>query len=188
VITNSALGLRRVSTIGVAFLAAALVSSASGHGGLSMEDDHCKLRFASHWMHFTGYQPDATAEREFCEDIPQTGRTIIVLDYLDDELRDLPVDFRIIRDTGDESDLESVTFFHKPAAVYPKGTLSIETAFPEPGRYVGLVTIGGETAEVSRFPFSVGSGGASEWLRIVFFGFGALGAGAALFYYSSRKS
>lgn len=165
-----------------------LAGAAHGHGGLDMEDDNCKLRFSSYFMHFTGYQPDATAEREFCEDIPQTGRTIIVLDYLDDALRELPVDFRVIHDTGDESDLDKVTFFHKPPAVYAKGTLSIEATFPEPGRYVGLVTVGSNPPEVSRFPFSVGAGGTWAWLRMVFFGVLALGAGTLLFFYSSRRT
>ena len=81
----------------------------------------CKLRVGPYLMHFTGYQPQTAPELEFCEDIPGTGPTIIVLDYLDAKLRDLPVEARIIRDTGDESNLDRVTVFHQPPAVFPRG-------------------------------------------------------------------
>ena len=46
------------------------------HGGLSLADDVCKLTIGPYTMHFTGYQPEATQEKEFCEDIPATGRTV----------------------------------------------------------------------------------------------------------------
>jgi hypothetical protein len=162
---------------------------AEAHGGLSMERDTCKLRIGSYVMHFTGYQPDSSAAREFCEDIPEIGRTVIVLDYLDDALRDLPVEVRIIRNTGDESDLEKVTVFEKPPAVYPRGSVAVEYTFPEPGRFVGLVTVGGSGPQlVSRFPFAVGTSG--FWMKIFYVGAAAaaLAAGAALFLYSSRKA
>ena len=161
-------------------------SAVSAHGGLSMEDDLCKLRIGSWNMHFTGYQPDASSAQEFCEDIPSTGRTIVVLDFLDAELRALPVEVRIIRDTGDESNLDAITVFHQPPAVYERGSLSIEHTFPEPGKFVGLVTVGGGSAQVSRFPFAVGTQGMRTLLLYVLFGAGAVAVGAVLFIYSSR--
>lgn len=172
----------------VAALAAALASApAWGHGGLSMEQDTCKLRAGPYVMHFTGYQPDSTAEREFCEDVPATGRTVIVLDYLDEKLRSRPVEVRIVRDVGDQSHLDAITVFHTPPAVYPKGSLFFEHTFPERGRFVGLVTVTGEPAQVSRFPFSVGRGSMRAWVLYGLFGAGALGLGVALFLYSSRE-
>jgi hypothetical protein len=139
-------------------------------------------------MHFTGYQPDSTSEREFCEDIPSTGRTVIVLDYLDEKLRDLPVEVRIIRDTGNESNLDAVTVFHDPPTVHARGSVSIEHNFPEYGRFVGLVTVVEDPPQVSRFPFAVGSGGSRAWALYALFGAGAMAIGAVLFAYSSRKA
>jgi hypothetical protein len=79
--------------------AAACCGGAFAHGGLSMDEDTASV--GPYLMHFVGYQPDsASGPKEFCEDIPETGRTIVVLDYLNDELRDLPTEVRIIRDTG----------------------------------------------------------------------------------------
>ena len=82
------------------------------HGGLSMEKDFCKLRLGPYAMHFTGYQPEVTGANEFCEDIPRVGHTVVALDALDEPLRDLPIEVRIIRDTGDESNLGTITVFH----------------------------------------------------------------------------
>ena len=139
-----------------ALLSALAGATAHAHGGLSMDQDMCKLRVGRYLMHFVGYQPDSAAATEFCEDIPQTGRTVVVLDYIDAELRDLPAEVRIIRDTGSEANLDEITVFHLPAAVHPTGTLHFEHVFTEPGKFVGLVSVGGAEKLVSRFPFSVG--------------------------------
>jgi hypothetical protein len=155
----------------------------AAHGGVSMENDVCKLRVGPYMMHFTGYQPKTSPELEFCEDIPGTGPTIIVLDYIDSSLRDLPVEARIIRDTGSEADLESITVYHKPAALYPRGSVVLEHTFDEPGRFVGLVTVGDQ---VSRFPFAVGTRGRRAMILYVAFGAVALAAGGFLYLYSTH--
>jgi hypothetical protein len=156
----------------------------SAHGGVSMENDLCKLRVGPYVMHFTGYQPKTSPELEFCEDIPGTGPTIIVLDYIDSKLRDLPLEARIIRDTGSEADLDAVTVYHKPAEVYPRGSVVIEHTFTEPGKFVGLVTV---DDHVSRFPFAVGTRGRRAIVLYATFAVVALAAGALLFLYSSRS-
>ena len=132
------------------------------HGGLSLADDVCKLTIGPYTMHFTGYQPEATQEKEFCEDIPATGRTVVALDYIDEALRPLPTEVRIIRDTGagaeagKEGNLDAITILHIPAKVYPNGSINFEYDFMQPGKFVGLVTVGDKQEYVSRFPFSVG--------------------------------
>ena len=131
-------------------------TEAQAHGGLALAEDMCRLTIGPYNMHFTGYQPDNTRNKEFCEDIPATGRTIVVLDYMDDALRPLPTEVRVIRDTGSEQDLQAITVLHLPPKVYPNGTVNFEYNFAQPGKYVGLVTVGGTPEHISRFPFSVG--------------------------------
>lgn len=168
------------------FLVAFQVEIAVAHGGLSMDADFCKLRVGRYLMHFVGYQPDsANASKEFCEDIPETGATIIVLDYIDEALRDLPTEVRVIRDTGDESNLDAITVFHLPSKVYPNGSLSLEYNFADSGRYVGLVTVKGAENFVSRFPFTVGKPG-FNWLQIVG-AVAAIAAGVALYWFAQRQ-
>jgi hypothetical protein len=135
-----------------------IAGEATAHGGLSMEKDYCKLRIGPYVMHFTGYQPGDGYRKEFCEDIPSTGATIVVLDFIDDVLRDLPVAFRIIRDDGGGQDLDSATVYHVPPKIYPMGTFSFDYRFEQPGKYVGLVAVGdGNQQVIGRFPFSVGA-------------------------------
>jgi len=136
--------------IGVPFFS----SQAQAHGGLALAEDMCRLTIGPYNMHFTGYQPDNTRNKEFCEDIPATGRTVVVLDYMEDELRPMPTEVRIIKDTGSEKDLQAITVLHLPPKVYPAGSVNFEHNFDQPGKFIGLVTVGDK--HVSRFPFSVG--------------------------------
>jgi hypothetical protein len=141
-------------------LAASMLFTAQvqAHGGLALAEDMCVLTVGPYRMHFTGYQP-LSQEEEFCEDIPEIGKTVIALDYIQEELRPLKTEVRIIRDTGSESNLDEITVFHLPPKVYPTASITVEHTFPEKGKFVGLVTVtGGAQDYVSRFPFSVGDG------------------------------
>lgn len=160
------------------------------HGGLSLADDVCKLTIGPYTMHFTGYQPEATQEKEFCEDIPATGRTVVALDYIEEALRPLPTEVRIIRDTGDPGkepgNLDTLTILHIPAKIYPNGSINFEYDFMQPGKFVGLVTVGDKQEYVSRFPFSVGEPkGTSPYL---IFGIAAVIGAVAVFFLRARKS
>lgn len=161
------------------------------HGGLSLADDVCKLTIGPYTMHFTGYQPEATQEKEFCEDIPAIGRTVVALDYIEEALRPLPTEVRIIRDTGapdagKDGNLDAITILHIPAKVYPNGSINFEYNFPQPGKFVGLVTVGDKQEYVSRFPFSVGEPkGTSPFLLGVI---AVVVVGAAVFFMRGRKS
>ncbi|MBI5862366.1 MAG: hypothetical protein HZB64_09355 [Rhodocyclales bacterium] len=159
---------------------------ADAHGGLSVEKDQCKLTIGKYLMHFTGYQPEATGSKEFCEDIPEVGHTIVVLDAIDQELREIPIEIRVVRDTGDMSNLDAITVFHLPSTIYSSGSVSFEYRFDAPGKFVGLVTAGsGKDAVESRFPFSVASGRAKFASYYPFVGIVLLGA--ALYWFSSVR-
>jgi hypothetical protein len=158
-----------LGAVAAACVAALLAWSprSNGHGGLSMDEDTCKLRVGRYVMHFVGYQPDSpSGPKEFCEDIPEIGRTIVVLDYVDPELRDLPTEVRVIRDTGTAPQrLDDVTVLHLPPKLYPTGSLNFELNFAQPGKFVGLVTVGSSEKFESRFPFSVGR--SRSWLHLL---------------------
>lgn len=175
--------LSLVLTVGFSF-----TTQVQAHGGLSLAEDMCKLTIGPYMMHFTGYQPNSSKEKEFCEDIPATGRTIIALDYIEEALRPLPTEVRVIRDTGSEEDLESITILHIPAKVYSNGSINFEYNFKEPGKFIGLVTTGINQEHVSRFPFSVGEGSSSMPSNLVFAMAGALGLGGFFLFKVGKKS
>jgi hypothetical protein len=134
--------------------------SASAHGRLGAAQGRCRLFIGPDTMNFTGYLPEAS-KNEFCEDIPSTGPMIMVLDAEQDELREMLVDIRIVKDVGGESrepeNLDEITVAHSPPRKYPSGTINFEHDFREAGYFVGIVTVTGDHGErwTSRFPFSV---------------------------------
>jgi hypothetical protein len=149
------------------------VASASAwtHGGVGIEDDKCVLRIGSDRAHFAGYQPEHRASQEFCEDIPEVGRAVIVIDFIHPALRERVVEFRILRDAdglgakaryedlGDKDKIAQRTMAALPAKTYPHGTVTLDHKFSEPGWYIGLLSAtdpaSGKT-EFSVFPFRVG--------------------------------
>lgn len=172
-----------------AILAAALLAfipvPAAAHGGLSMDEDTCRLKIGMYFMHFTGYQPELTGAREFCEDIPKTGHIVVTMDMIDEALRTMPISVRIIRDTGDESQLDRLTVMYVAPRLYPNGSVSFEHMFAEPGKFVGLVAAGENGENTSRFPFSVGYSPLPYGLiMLVLF---IVAAGFGFYHYSARN-
>lgn len=174
--------LSLVLTVGFSF-----TTQVQAHGGLSLAEDMCKLTIGPFTMHFTGYQPDSSQEKEFCEDIPATGRTVVALDYIEEALRPLPTEVRVIKDTGSEENLDSITILHMPAKVYSNGSINFEYDFKEPGKFIGLVTTGVNQEHVSRFPFTVGEGRSNMPSGLVFAMAAALGLGALFLFKVGKK-
>ncbi len=155
------------------FLALGVAASGAvfAHGGVSMEDDSCVMQIGPYDAHFTGYQPALRASQEFCEDIPVAAAAGIVLDFIDAPLRELDVDFRVVRDVnaigvdatyddlGDAAAVEAATVFYASPQRYPRGNLNVALEFNAPGHFIGVVTArdaAGERYYVSVFPFAVG--------------------------------
>ena len=148
-------------------------------GGLILRDDVCIITIDFYEAHFTAYQPDTSGNEEFCRDLPDTGETLFVLDYLHRSLKEVPVDFRIIRDvTGlgqfarwedvqQIEDIESHTVFYREPEVEAGGSYRVQHDFLEKGDYIGVVTAGHPTNDKlynAVFPFSVGARRYPFWL------------------------
>ena len=143
--------------LGAAFI---VPVSASAHGGVKLEQDECVFKIGPNTMHFVGYQRSGE-EQEFCEDIAQTGPTVIGITAVSPDLRDMAIGVRVIKDVGAEqekADIEGATVFSRPPKVYQNGSMTFEHDFKEPGRYVAIVTVSDDigNAWTSRFPFTVG--------------------------------
>lgn len=156
--------------------------NALAHGGVVMEEDQCVIDIGLFRAHFTIYQPETSASEEFCEDVPGLGDTIFVMDYLHDSLRQMPVDFRIVRDINDRreyaawediaavDDLEDITVYYQRAQIEPGGSLSARYEFLDKGWYIGIVTTQqAHSDKVYRavFGFHVGGQGVGYWPWLV---------------------
>jgi hypothetical protein len=140
-------------------------------GGMVIEGDVCIIWVDFYSAHFTAYQPTNHGNKQFCQELPDTGPTIFVLDYLHKSLKDVPVSFRIIHDvTGQGSfvklkhvekiqDIERHTVFYQPAVIRADASLKIEHDFTAEGRYVGIITAGhpnNDMVYTAVFPFEIG--------------------------------
>ena len=136
-----------------------------------LEKDKCILTIDFYSAHFTAYQPDTSGNQQFCRELPTTGDTIIVLDYLHPSLKEVPVEFRIIRDVTGQgqyvklkhveaiADIDRYTVFHQPPVIRSDGSYKIETDFTEKGAYIGIVSAGHPSNGMiytAVFPFEVG--------------------------------
>ncbi len=158
-----------------------------------LDKNFCILKFGPYGMHLTEYQPDISDRQELCGDIPSTGRTVVVLDFIEGELRSLPVEVRVIKDTGSEQDLQAITIVHLPAKVYTEGFINFEHNFNQPGKFIGVVTVGGKEEQVARFPISVGeSGVVSHFMHyiMIIIPLAVIAVGGAIFFFlrGRRKS
>lgn len=136
----------------VIFLQLGAATSALAHGGVAFEEDRCVINIDFLTAHFAIYQPQISRSEEFCEEIPAVSDTVFVMEYLHDFLREMPLDFRIIRDEQDFGiyarwedvqtipDLNAVTAFYQPSMIRPGGELRVNYAFEQKGRYIGIVT------------------------------------------------
>jgi hypothetical protein len=182
-----------------------LVSQALAHGGVSQEGSRCIMRIGPYMMNFTGYQPATKGQETFCDDIPDAGHTIIVLDVEQmsagaadvttnyNDLRQMDIDFRVLKNVGqarDEDNMEQNTEIYIPKKKYPGGTLHFEYNFKEPGKFIGLVSATDDHGRVyvSRFPFSVGEGMNQMLLMIALVGAIAAAGIGGYFYHSRNKA
>jgi hypothetical protein len=170
------------------FFILALIVSALGyfqpahaHGGVVEEADVCIIKISYLKAHFKIYQPLTNGHKEYCEDLPDATQSIFVMEYLHDELRQVPVDFRIIRnvtgkgrfarweDVAAIDDLDSVTVMYQAATIEPD-VFTVLYDFAEEGDYIGVVTASPDTGErlhIAVFPFDVGYTGFGYWPWLV---------------------
>lgn len=189
-----------VSLSCILFSTLLMTTKASAHGGVSIEADKCVLTIGQYLMHFTGYQPESSGGEEFCEDIPNTGHAIIVMDFVGAQLRKLDTTFRIVQtDTWNEAQAyklgdEAKEIVHMPAKKYPGGSITFDYNFPEAGYFVGIVTTDGGRKLESLFPFSVGYGigtfsgaGGGRNQLILVLGIVLLAGGVGYYFWSSKR-
>ena len=151
-------------------------------GGVVLRGDACIIEIGFYDASFTVYQPDTSGNEEFCEDLPDIGNSIFVMDYLHPSLREVPVDFRIIRDATELGrfvqhedivalqDIDEQTVFYEPPVVMPNASFRVEHTFTGKGDYIGIVTAGHPTNDNiynAVFPFTVGKTSIPIWLIAV---------------------
>ncbi|MBE9539305.1 MAG: hypothetical protein IMF06_09505 [Proteobacteria bacterium] len=102
------------------------------HGDASLDEDPCVLPLGKGRVHLSAYQPDTSGVEEYCDIIPSaTGRTLVVIDIIDNALRDSGVGLRIYPQGEPENALADVSI--RPTVT---GVLAASLEFPGSGKYV----------------------------------------------------
>lgn len=162
------------------------VAQAHAHGDVGSNQGQCLMKIGPDTMSFTGYQPLKSRE-QFCDDIPDAGPTIITLDAQQDELREMNLEMRVLRDVGQKDDnenLEANTEYFSAPKKYKTGTLTFDHNFANEGKYIGIVKArsdDGSKEYVARFPFSVGLTASKEVTTFIVLGLAAA-VGFGLWY------
>jgi hypothetical protein len=164
--------MKAIQTVIFLFLLQALLcSELQAHGSITAEADLCVIRIGFYTAHFKVFQPDTSQEKEFCEDLPAAGSSIFVMEYLHQALGEVPIEFRIIRNTTGLgrfarlediekiADLDAVTVFHQPPVIESQ-VFSVLHDFADEGDFIGIVTVKHPETEQyysAVFPFHVGA-------------------------------
>lgn len=155
---------------GLLFLLLSVIhSNAQAHGSVTAEDDLCVINIGYFKAHFKIHLPRSRQHDEFCEDLPEAGEAIFVMEYIHGDLGTVAVDFRIIKnvtglgrfakleDVEDIDDIDDVTVFYQAPRI-EKDVFTVLHHFEENGEFLGIVTATHpETQQVysAVFPFEV---------------------------------
>lgn len=125
---------------------------AGAHGKVAMEQDSCMRRAGDNSMvHLSAYQPQIEPSAHYCTEIPNVGETFLVIDLVDQALRDMPVGIRIVRGTGD-TDSETIKTI-KP--VYHSDGVVGDKVYLEQGHYTIFIKGEGVPPVEYQYPLRV---------------------------------
>jgi hypothetical protein len=150
-------------------------------GGPIQQVHPCVVKIGPNTLNFSFYQPLKSRD-QFCEDVPEVGPTIIVIDSMQDELRDMTMELRVLKGVGGDgeagTDGQTVEAYLPPAQ-FQSGTIQYLHDFSERGNYVALVRArdqDGSKEYNGSFSFSVGEASKRDLIATSFLTASALGA------------
>lgn len=135
-----------------------------------MKSLECMITTDFYIVHLTAYQePKAGSKKRhtfkpFCQELPEAGSSFLAIDFLDRDLRQLPVGMEVfeLKDNPEGGEMiDGASIAISPAQIYKNGVAQIQANFPEPGHYVLVASVGDDMfADKIRIPLRVGIGSA----------------------------
>jgi hypothetical protein len=142
----------------------ALGAASSAHAQIKAEHPrYCVMSVGPTQMMFSAFQENST-DAIFCQTIPDLGRTMIILDAKSNELRDMNIEARVVRNVGqkdwrDDLDANTVARLAPGKHLARSGTASFNAEFGKSGEYFTVVRAfsdDGAKEYVGEYNFSVG--------------------------------
>jgi len=121
------------------------------HGKVSLEQDSCVRGVGGSMVHLSTYQPQYELNAQYCTEIPKEGETFLVVDLIDQALRDMPVAMRVVKGTSETED-ETVAFLR--ASYHPDGVIGEKTTLDQ-GQYTVFITGEGVPPVRYQYPLRV---------------------------------
>ena len=110
---------------------------AAAHGGSDMDQDPCLRQAGERLVHFSAYQPQYELKDQYCTDIPREGDTFLVVDLVDQALRNEPVGMRVVKGNGKNETEDQIVADVRPST-HPDGVLRSEVRLDE-GMYTVII-------------------------------------------------
>ena len=123
---------------------------AGAHGKVAMEQDSCMRRAGDSMVHLSAYQPQLEPKAHYCTEIPSGGETFLVIDLVDQALRDMPVGIRIVRGTSETDETIKII---KPIH-HPDGVVG-EKVYLDQGHYTVIIKGEGVPPVEYQYPLRV---------------------------------
>jgi hypothetical protein len=151
-------------------------------------NDPCRRQIGDSLLHLTLYQPQFDPIAEYCEEAPREGKTVMVVDVTEGELRQTPIGLEVL-----ETDIsgQSRTVLSLPAKIYELGVADTEVLLTEGNNYIVRVTLelgAGRQVQALAFPIRV-----AAWYRamlmpaLIVVGLLALTAISVIRYYVTTR-
>ena len=154
----------------------------------------CMATSGFYIVHFNAFQPGVNKDKDsgnqrkrdfqpYCRELPQTGKTYFGIDFIDRDVRKMPIVMRVVEEkTSDNNDQNNITrtLVKTPARIYNNGVAELAVDFDKPGNYALLIQIGEEPGfgdYILRIPLQV----ATNNVQIPFLAYAAVGAGGIFF-------
>jgi hypothetical protein len=150
----------------------ALCAATSAQAQIKAEHPRfCVMTVGPTQMMFSAFQENKT-DAIFCQHVPELGKTMIILDAKSNELRDMNIEVRVLKNVAQKDwrdDLEANTVTILPPKKYleKRGTASFSYDFGKEGDYIALVRAtsdDGNKEYVGEYQFSVGE--SADWVML----------------------
>ena len=146
--------VRQVTQAGTAALilvTALYAGTVAAHGKVSLEEDSCVRRIGDSMVHLSAYQPQYEPSAQYCTEIPKGGDTYLVVDLVDQALREVPIGMRVIKGTSETED-ETVSYLRP--TYHPDGVIKGETSLDQ-GLYTVIIIAEGQPPLRYQYPLRV---------------------------------
>lgn len=102
-------------------------------------NDPCRVQLGASLLHVTLYQPQFDPNAEYCEEVPRTGKTVLVVDVTPGELRQTPIGIEVV--AAGSARVSQAAILSIPPKIYERGVADTEVFLNAGSSYLVRVTV-----------------------------------------------